>query len=179
MSVDYLGTGGEGFFGQALSKGVDIDGNDYNDLAVGAPNADKVFIYRTYPVVKINATMEPRNLIIPTNETLLRLEFCINILSNSTKVKKQDISVDLSAGDKEERINVTHCFRDELLSADFESKCYICNAPLKYDERFMFVPIILELSYRLKNDGSRLNSSGKSECAGPQRFLHALGMDKK
>ncbi|CAD7013280.1 unnamed protein product [Ceratitis capitata] len=166
VSVDYLGTGGEGFFGQALSKGVDIDGNDYNDLAVGAPNADKVFIYRTYPVVKINATMEPRNLIIPTNETLLRLEFCINILSNSTKVKKQDISVDLSAGDKEERINVTHCFRDELLSADFESKCYICNAPLKYDERFMFVPIILELSYRLKNDGSRLNSSEFCEdCA--------------
>ncbi|XP_058066154.1 integrin alpha-PS3-like [Anopheles bellator] len=41
------------FFGYAFSRGVDFDGNGYNDLAIGAPNSDSVYVYRTYPVVRV------------------------------------------------------------------------------------------------------------------------------
>lgn len=36
--------GGMNMFGHSISKGVDIDGNKYLDLAIGAPNAESVII---------------------------------------------------------------------------------------------------------------------------------------
>uniref|UniRef100_A0A182QXJ7 Integrin alpha second immunoglobulin-like domain-containing protein n=1 Tax=Anopheles farauti TaxID=69004 RepID=A0A182QXJ7_9DIPT len=42
-------------FGHALSRGVDIDGNGYNDLAIGAPNGESVYVFRAYPIVRIEA----------------------------------------------------------------------------------------------------------------------------
>lgn len=48
-----------GIFGHGLSRGVDVDGNRYPDLAVGAPEAGAVFVYRAYPVARIRAHIRP------------------------------------------------------------------------------------------------------------------------
>lgn len=57
-------------FGHGLSKGADIDGNRYLDVAVGAPEAETVYIYKSYPVIKIKAAITPLvDLIQNTNET--------------------------------------------------------------------------------------------------------------
>jgi hypothetical protein len=40
-------------FGYGLSKGVDIDSNGYRDIAVGAISSEHVYIYKTYPVIKV------------------------------------------------------------------------------------------------------------------------------
>lgn len=40
-------------FGEGLSRGNDLDGKQQIDFAVGAPNADTVFIYKSYALVKI------------------------------------------------------------------------------------------------------------------------------
>lgn len=42
-------------FGFALSGGVDMDGNTYPDLAVGAYGSDQVFIFKSRPVAAVNA----------------------------------------------------------------------------------------------------------------------------
>ncbi|ALC48915.1 if [Drosophila busckii] len=42
-------------FGFSLSGGVDMDGNTYPDLAVGAYASDQVFIFRSRPVAAVNA----------------------------------------------------------------------------------------------------------------------------
>ncbi|XP_068141248.1 integrin alpha-PS2 isoform X1 [Drosophila tropicalis] len=42
-------------FGFALSGGVDMDGNTYPDLAVGAYASDQVFIFKARPVAAVNA----------------------------------------------------------------------------------------------------------------------------
>ncbi|XP_017872108.1 PREDICTED: integrin alpha-PS2 isoform X1 [Drosophila arizonae] len=42
-------------FGFALSGGVDMDGNTYPDLAVGAYASDQVFIFKSRPVAAVNA----------------------------------------------------------------------------------------------------------------------------
>ncbi|XP_052897352.1 integrin alpha-PS3-like [Anopheles moucheti] len=42
-------------FGHALSRGVDIDGNNFTDLAVGAPNGETVYVFRSYPIVRVEA----------------------------------------------------------------------------------------------------------------------------
>lgn len=42
-------------FGFALSGGLDMDGNTYPDLAVGAYSSDQVFIFKSRPVAAVNA----------------------------------------------------------------------------------------------------------------------------
>ncbi|BFG01653.1 integrin alpha-PS2 [Drosophila madeirensis] len=42
-------------FGFALSGGVDMDGNTYPDLAVGAYSSDRVYLFKSRPVAAVNA----------------------------------------------------------------------------------------------------------------------------
>ncbi|XP_067300539.1 integrin alpha-4 [Pseudorasbora parva] len=44
-------------FGQSVSGGVDIDSNNYPDVAVGAFLSDSAVVFRTRPVVKVDAMM--------------------------------------------------------------------------------------------------------------------------
>eukprot|EP00731_Ephydatia_muelleri_P004040 Em0002g216a len=53
-------------FGTSLSSGVDIDGNTYNDLAVGAYNSGHVFVLRTRPTAKVAVSLT-------ANPTLVQL----------------------------------------------------------------------------------------------------------
>lgn len=63
-------------FGHGLSKGADIDRNEYPDLAIGAPNAEAVFVYRAYPVGKVVASIRPASTQIPLDATSLRVDVC-------------------------------------------------------------------------------------------------------
>ncbi|XP_016149044.1 integrin alpha-4-like isoform X1 [Sinocyclocheilus grahami] len=44
-------------FGQSVSGGVDVDSNNYPDVAVGAFLSDSAVVFRTRPVVKVDAVM--------------------------------------------------------------------------------------------------------------------------
>lgn len=63
-------------FGHGLSRGADIDGNNYLDLAVGAPNADSVYVFRSYPVGQIEASITPNRNSLGTSDTSLELTAC-------------------------------------------------------------------------------------------------------
>lgn len=66
-------------FGHGLSKAVDIDGNKYLDLAIGAPNIETVYIYKSYPVVKINASINPFSNEIKTTDNSFKFNACWSI----------------------------------------------------------------------------------------------------
>ncbi|XP_017485527.1 PREDICTED: integrin alpha-PS3-like, partial [Rhagoletis zephyria] len=142
----------DGMFGHGLSKGVDIDANGFNDLAIGAPNADTVFIYRAYPVVKVIATIRPLHHLIPTTATNLQYEICYSILTNSTKDQKREILLDLTVDAKEKRVKILSFKNNATFTASRLPKCTTYNDSLKFDFRYEFVPIVLKLSYRLKYD---------------------------
>lgn len=45
-------------FGFSLSGGLDLDGNDYPDMAAGAYLSDTAFFFRSRPVVKVDARLQ-------------------------------------------------------------------------------------------------------------------------
>lgn len=67
-------------FGHALSKGVDIDGNGYNDFAVGSPHAEKVHVFKSYPVVKILLLLSSSKSKIQL-EDVIPIKFCFKLKS--------------------------------------------------------------------------------------------------
>ncbi|XP_035907120.1 integrin alpha-PS3-like [Anopheles stephensi] len=63
-------------FGHSLSRGVDIDGNGFADLAVGAPNGESVYVFRSYPVVRIEARINSTKRELSANGELFVIAIC-------------------------------------------------------------------------------------------------------
>lgn len=68
-------------FGHSISRGVDIDNNSYNDVAIGAPNSDTVYIYKSYPVIKIETSLKYPNRQLFTNDTEFSITVCAKYIS--------------------------------------------------------------------------------------------------
>lgn len=88
---------GSNMFGYGLSKGVDIDGNNYLDFAIGSPNAEAVYVYKTYPVVRVAARIVAESNEIQTSDTKMKFKACWSLRS------KYEIAQDTSTN---------FCFRD-------------------------------------------------------------------
>ncbi len=48
-------------FGYSLSGGLDLDRNEYPDLAVGAYDDDKVYLIRSRPIIGIITRVQPED----------------------------------------------------------------------------------------------------------------------
>ena len=70
-------------FGHSISRGVDIDNNNYNDIAIGAPNSDTVYIYKSYPIVKMTITLNSLKLQLLTKDTEFTIQVCSKYTSPS------------------------------------------------------------------------------------------------
>lgn len=46
------------------------------DLAIGAPNAETVYIYKTYPVVRLNVNVTPLTKEIKTTDNSFKMKAC-------------------------------------------------------------------------------------------------------
>ncbi|CAH0581590.1 unnamed protein product [Chrysodeixis includens] len=68
--------GGRGF-GWSLSKGVDVDHNNCNDLAIGAHNSQTTYLYRCVPTMQVDAIIRvPDAINLPQNTTNFTAVFC-------------------------------------------------------------------------------------------------------
>ncbi|XP_044753643.1 integrin alpha-PS2 isoform X2 [Coccinella septempunctata] len=68
-------------FGFSLTGGIDLDGNDYPDFAVGSYLSDKAFFFRSRPVVRVEAFVR---FLTPGKQIDIKDESCT--LSNGKKV---------------------------------------------------------------------------------------------
>jgi len=69
-------------FGHSISRGSDIDANGYVDIAVGAPAIEAVYVYRTYPVVKLIGYIETSKSSIEMNDSVV-LKVCARLESKT------------------------------------------------------------------------------------------------
>lgn len=75
-------------FGFGLSKGVDIDSNGYRDIAIGSPNSEAVFVYKTYPVVKVLASIMPSKTELSIDDGSIAIKVCASIITK-TEIKDE------------------------------------------------------------------------------------------
>jgi hypothetical protein len=70
-------------FGHGISRGVDIDSNGYRDIAIGSPNSETVYIFKTYPVVKVIASILPSKNELSVDDTRFNMKVCARIESRT------------------------------------------------------------------------------------------------
>ncbi|XP_031627810.1 integrin alpha-PS5-like [Contarinia nasturtii] len=148
------------WFGHGISKGVDIDGNNYVDFAVGSPNADAVYIYKSYPVIKINATIKTIKKSIRPNDKSFTFMVCFQYESKFSI----DFPIQLNANvrlidcfgrayfqngdhcDGKNQCNITIS-----LSLDAKLKCVQLEAAVIFKTNYIYTPIRIQTSYEVVN----------------------------
>ncbi|XP_073849058.1 integrin alpha-PS3-like isoform X2 [Musca autumnalis] len=154
--LDYPGseelTYGSAMFGHGLSKGSDVDDNGYNDLAIGAPNAEVVYLYHSYPVVSIKATISSQTREISTEQTTFPVTICYSISTNSRKVKSQDLALNVVVDPQVKRVHIISTNSNEYqfnVTATSTRQCKVIDCNVRYSPSDIFKPIELELHYQL------------------------------
>jgi hypothetical protein len=72
----------QSMFGFSISGVADINSNGYNDIAIGSPDSERVFVYKTYPVVQVHAEVSSNFNPIALSNHELEITVCIRYINN-------------------------------------------------------------------------------------------------
>ncbi|KMY93933.1 integrin alpha-PS4 [Drosophila simulans] len=174
---------GSHMFGHGLSRGSDIDGNGFNDFAIGAPNAEAVYLYRAYPVVKIHAIIKPK--LVNPEEERVNITVCYRLSTKSDSTAKAlmeqelDIRIDI---DTESKIKLAVFDEEHGSQMSFKAKAFhqeICSElQIEMDKKTKFTPIALEMQYELSkkipNSGDFCEDCAVVDPAEPKLFTEYI-----
>lgn len=140
-------------FGHGLSKGADIDGNRYLDIAIGSPNTESVYIYKSYPVIRINASIIPFSQEIQTNDKSFKFNVCWQYES----IYPIGFDVQFNATIKLDGQLGRAVFKDKTNEYDIVGKitpveqCILLESFVTFSIADIFRPIELEMSHNILN----------------------------
>ncbi|EDW47967.1 integrin alpha-PS3 isoform X1 [Drosophila sechellia] len=145
---------GSHMFGHGLSRGSDIDGNGFNDFAIGAPNAEAVYLYRAYPVVKVHATVKSESREIKPEQGKVKIKSCYRLSTTSTAkvAQEQELSIRIVMDKQLKRVKFTQTQTNEIsfnVNANLGEQCRDFETQVRYSEKDIFTPIDLEMHYEL------------------------------
>ncbi|XP_031627778.1 integrin alpha-PS3-like [Contarinia nasturtii] len=152
-------------FGHGVSKGADIDGNQYLDLAVGAPNAEAVYIYKSYPVIRINATITPFSQEIQTTDKSFKFNVCW--LYESTFPINFDVH--FNATIKLDGQLGRAVFSDRKNEFDIvgvitpSEQCTLLEAFVTFSIAEIFRPIEMEMTHHILNNIPKVDDSSETQ----------------
>ncbi|XP_071994510.1 integrin alpha-E isoform X2 [Engystomops pustulosus] len=146
------------FFGQAINGGLDITGDEYPDLAIGA--LGNVIVLQSRPVVKIRATIdfEPSKIPVTHMDTTINANLCFNVIPfNQTELYKSylDYKMELDVFMEQKRISLSDGFSSNQKLHIAHKNCTLFTVtvlPCTYD---CFSDITIKISYTLKSDPRR------------------------
>ncbi|XP_016952924.1 integrin alpha-PS4-like [Drosophila biarmipes] len=146
---------GAHMFGHGLSRGSDIDGNGFNDFVVGAPNADVVYGYKAYPVVKIVARIEPTVHRIQPEQERLNITACFRLKTTSKvhAIQQQELNISIELDVAKEPMDKRAVFEGDtkirfLAVAMLEEKCR--NFEIQMVRKAKFENITMKMNYELQ-----------------------------
>ncbi|KFB51524.1 AGAP006826-PA-like protein [Anopheles sinensis] len=149
----------QAMFGFAISRGVDIDNNGYNDIAIGAPEGEAVYVYRTYPVVRIEARINSTKRELPAEGGTFEIsccwsaEFPAGIPFNVTLQYKVDIDKLMrraSVRNVQSSGNVTD--QVVLVGTRTECKQFLVNVTASHTT--LHQPIIIDMEYMMSEQAT-------------------------
>ncbi|KAH8348354.1 hypothetical protein KR084_006705, partial [Drosophila pseudotakahashii] len=145
---------GSDMFGHGLSRGSDIDGNGFNDLVIGAPNAEALYIYRTYPVVKIHATVKSESREIKPQQDKVKISACYRLSTpaKAKEVQMQELDIWISIDKLLKRVEFPQTQTNEVsfkVNATVDEQCQDFEVKVLYSEKDLVKPIDLEIHYEL------------------------------
>jgi hypothetical protein len=88
-SLNLVRNRGSPMFGFSISGRSDIDSNGYPDIAIGSPNSEQVFVYKSYPIVHVEARLATSITPLPVDEGKIGLKVCARL--NSTRKFSGDV----------------------------------------------------------------------------------------
>ncbi|XP_043645063.1 integrin alpha-PS5-like [Drosophila teissieri] len=144
---------GAHMFGHGLSRGSDIDGNGFNDLAIGAPGAEAVYLYRTYPVAKIHATLKSETQEIKPERDVVTVTACyrLNTTSQSMQVQHQQLTIRIVIDEVLKRVKFAPMNTSEVTihpEAELNERCWEFQVQVRYTGAILS-PIDLQMHYEL------------------------------
>ncbi|XP_016941080.4 integrin alpha-PS3 isoform X1 [Drosophila suzukii] len=145
---------GTHMFGHGLSRGSDIDANGFNDFAIGAPNAEALYLYKAYPVVKVHATVKSESREIKPEQDKVKITACYRLSTSSTArdVQQQELAIRIAIDTQLKRVKFVQTQTNEMsfkADAGLGEQCRVFEAQVRYSEKDIFTPIDLEMHYEL------------------------------
>ncbi|XP_026747771.1 integrin alpha-PS2 isoform X3 [Trichoplusia ni] len=160
-------------FGFSLSGGVDLDNNNYTDLAVGAYKSDSVVFLKSRPVVKVSAdvkflgdsklislTDKKCHLANGTTVACAQLMFCLTYGGvNVDQQIKFEVVLDLDSRQKTtKRLFLAETrettYKTQMLLTQGQQECKDITVYLDEEIRDKLTPIEVKMSYDLVNQPS-------------------------
>ncbi|XP_055629208.1 integrin alpha-PS3-like [Toxorhynchites rutilus septentrionalis] len=159
-------------FGAGISKGSDIDNNGYNDISVGAPLEDTVYVFKTYPIVRPKVNMTTSKTVIVIKDAIDHTEPIDVVRDNCDVVICYHLENYDRNASYDFRINLT--FDSGLRRAKFENSssyattvqisqeesCFVLNLTIRASFYQLSSPVKLELNYAIINQ----NISTRTFC---------------
>ncbi|XP_053686603.1 integrin alpha-PS4-like [Sabethes cyaneus] len=160
-------------FGASISKGLDVDNNAYNDIAIGAPAEDKVYLFKTYPIVRslVNATFSKAFIVVSDNtatsdsvedEVILEISSPITVQLNY-EILNQNVTskqfCDHCVMEAEESKQTNQMEKRIIFRPDCERDVCATNLQLRVSYANFESPFVLnssrslELQYEIQNFG--------------------------
>ncbi|XP_016977688.2 integrin alpha-PS3-like [Drosophila rhopaloa] len=144
---------GAHMFGHGLSRGSDIDGNGFNDFAIGAPNAEALYLYRAYPVVKIYATIKTESREIKQEQEKVKITACyrLSTTSKNKDVQQQELDIRIAVNKQLQWVKLAHTQSNQInfkAIAGPAEKCRDFDIQVRYSGK-IFAAIDLEMQYEL------------------------------
>uniref|UniRef100_A0A182VY45 Integrin alpha second immunoglobulin-like domain-containing protein n=1 Tax=Anopheles minimus TaxID=112268 RepID=A0A182VY45_9DIPT len=139
-------------FGFALSRGSDIDGNGFKDLAVGSPNDEKAYVYRTYPVVRVEAEITSSKRELTLEDTTFDLSICMSAIFAAGQPFDVLLSYELTVDAQVGRVTLPGVGgnrRNETITITGTNECRRIDVRLKATAASIYKPVSIELSYEL------------------------------
>lgn len=122
----------------------------HSDIAIGAPNAESVQLYKSFPVVKVVASIVPDKKELAQTDNQVRASVCIQLVANVKNLKaetslrlKFKLDPQFGRATFDDQTNV----RDWELLATEEKQCQDFELTIRTRLEFIFRPLELELHY--------------------------------
>lgn len=151
------------WFGFGISKGVDIDNNGFNDIAIGSPNTENVYIFKSYPVLNIKSKLTLSKNVLAMEDTSLKATICYHYEVKSVlQLTDIEFAFDLKLDEQDGRAIIDK--RNYVVSISDRENCWSLDIFIKSDLSKIFKPIEIQFIHSLTPSSSATDNEFCATC---------------